>query len=679
MAPREAAPGTGVIRGRITSLDTGKPLRRAQVHLTPADELVPPPPRTASTSSDGRYEFRDIAPGRYTLRVQRSGYLTLTYGQRRPSEQGRPLEIADKEVAEKVDFALPRMSVISGRVLDDLDEPIGRVQSDGSFEVQGVLRHTVLSIGPLSGDWTLKGIELEGRDIADLPLPVEHGKTLSGVRVVLTRRPTTIRGALRDEKQNPAEGTVIVFADDGAKWREGSRSVRATRLDQRGLFTFKGLPAGDYLLVALDSVQDGQWHGEPIANAHVGAMQFRYFQGTRKLVPVGATATGLGSTAHTDESGQYLLMLPPGDFVVMGQLRETWRLEGDPAQIFGYAPSFYPGVMAAADAQRIKVASGQEAGNIDFALVPARTSRVSGTVFNAAGMPLAGESVSLSWLVGGPELNSIIPSSHTARTGPDGRFSLNHVPAAEYVLTVLTGAVNDQPPQEARQMIEVAGADIQDLVVVTGSGGTLRGHIVSDDGTPVPGVERLAVRARSLTPVPWMSKLGSAGNGRVNADGTFELKWLWGPVVLSIGTLAGDWTLKAVEVNGRNVADDPIEVRHGETLNGVRFVLTTRPTHVRGGLLDEKQQPAEGTVVIFPEDASRWREESRTVRAARPDQKGEFSFKGLPVGKYLIAAVDYVQDGQWYDPEFLAELRPRAERLSLGEAESKRIDLTVRK
>ena len=92
-APRDAAPRDaaqevktgGVIRGRITSLDTGKPLRRAQVRL--ADEMSPRTPRTASTSNDGRYEFRDIPPGRYTLRVERSGYLALTYGQRRPGEQ----------------------------------------------------------------------------------------------------------------------------------------------------------------------------------------------------------------------------------------------------------------------------------------------------------------------------------------------------------------------------------------------------------------------------------------------------------------------------------------------------------------------------------------------------------------------------------------------------------------
>ena len=227
-------------------------------------------------------------------------------------------------------------------------------------------------------------------------------------------------------------------------------------------------------------------------------------------------------------------------------------------------------------------------------------------------------------------------------------------------------------------MIQVAGIDIDGLVIVTGSGGTVRGQVASDDGTPVPGVDRLSVRARPLTWAARSSTLGFSGNGRVNADGTFELKAVVGPVVLSIGTLTGDWTLKSVELNGRNLADDPIDVRHGETLNGVRVVLTNRPTHLRGGLLDEKKQPADGTVVVFPEETSRWREDSRTVRAARPDQRGEFSIKGLPAGKYLIAAVDYVQDGQWYDPEFLADLRPRAQRLSLAEAESKRIDLTVR-
>jgi hypothetical protein len=245
---------------------------------------------------------------------------------------------------------------------------------------------------------------------------------------------------------------------------------------------------------------------------------------------------------------------------------------------------------------------------------------------------------------------------------------------------VRTAAANDQPAQQGRQMIQVAGVDLDGLVIVTGSGGTVRGLVASDDGTPLPGIDRLSVWARPLSWAVRQSSAGSsAGHGRVNVDGTFELKGVVGPVVLRIGTLTGEWTLKSVELNGRNLADDPIDVQHGEALNGVRVVLTNRPTQLRGALLDDQKHPADGIALVFPEETSRWREDSRTIRAARPDQRGEFSIKGLPAGNYLIAAVGDAQDGQWFDPQFLADLRPRAQRLSLADAESRRIELTVKK
>ena len=537
--PRDAAPtakGTGAISGRVTNLETGGPLQRAVIRITSS---ALPSDRRVSTNSDGRYEVRELPPGTYSLKAERGGYLTIAYGQRRTGEVGKPLQLGDGQTEKAIDFALPRLGVISGRVVDDT--------------------------------------------------------------------------------------------------------------------------------------------GEPIAKVSVWAMQFGRHQGIRKLIPFvpPEECCWRGGHSVTDESGQYSLVLPPGEFAVMGQSRETWPLESDTTQVLGYPPLFYPGVVAPTEAQRIKVGAGQEVGNVDFALVSARTARVSGTVVNAAGAPVANEPVTLSHEVMGPQGGAIFPSSNTAQTGPDGGFSVHNVQAGEYVLAVRSPATNDQPAQEARQSIQVAGIDIDGLVIVTGSGGSIRGQVASDDGTPVAGLDRLSVRARPLT---WArsSTLGGFVTGHVNADGTFELRAVVGPVVLSIGT-TGDWMLKSVELNGRNLADDPIEIRHGETLTGVRVVLTNRPTHLGGALLDEKKQPADGTVVVFPEETSRWREGSRTVRAARPDQRGEFSIKGLPAGKYLIAAVDYVQDGQWYDPDFLADLRPRSQPLSLAEAESKRIELTVQK
>lgn len=90
--PAPAQAGTGIIRGRVVALDTGRPLRRARITAL-APELHGQP-RNTSTDADGRYELSDLPAGRYAVRVARSGYLQLTYGQRRPREAAKPVSLA---------------------------------------------------------------------------------------------------------------------------------------------------------------------------------------------------------------------------------------------------------------------------------------------------------------------------------------------------------------------------------------------------------------------------------------------------------------------------------------------------------------------------------------------------------------------------------------------------------
>ena len=524
----------GVIRGRITSLDTGKPLRRAQVSLASESEFLGPP-RTVSTSTDGRYEFRDVAPGRYTLRVERGGYLALTYGQRRPGEQGRPLEIAEKEVAEKVDFALPRMSVISGRVLDDL--------------------------------------------------------------------------------------------------------------------------------------------GEPIAGVTVWVLQTRFIQGRRQLVASGANA-------RTDITGRYrLLSLPPGDYAVMGTTRDTWPHDSDPKQVFGYAPTYFPGTSTAAQAQRVKLGVAQEASGIDFSLVAGRSSNVRGHATSASGSPLRGETVTMTHEIGGPTMwmGSAVAVASTKVAG-DGSRTLPNIPPGEYRLSIRAAARGNDPAQEGQLTINVAGVDVEGVSLVGGAGGIVRGEVVTDDGSPLPaGFDRMQVRPPFNPNARMMTSVLHPDNGRVQSDGSFEVQGLLSETVLSIGPLTGEWTLKAIEVDGRDMADLPLPLEHGKTLSGVRLVLTSRPTTIRGALRDERQKPAEGTVIVFAEDSAKWREGSRTIRTTRLDQRGLFTFKGLPAGDYFLIGLESVQEGQWYDPEFLEDLKGRARRVAIAEAESKQVDLVLRK
>ena len=118
--PRQFKTGTGRISGRVLSTDAGGPLRRAQVRLTAPEIGV----KTALTDAEGRFEFRDLPAGRFNLNASKSGYVNVQYGQTRPFENGRPIELADKQVLDKADIGMPRGGVISGRIVDEFGEPL---------------------------------------------------------------------------------------------------------------------------------------------------------------------------------------------------------------------------------------------------------------------------------------------------------------------------------------------------------------------------------------------------------------------------------------------------------------------------------------------------------------------------------------------------------------------------
>jgi 5-hydroxyisourate hydrolase-like protein (transthyretin family) len=123
-------PGTGTLRGRVFGADTGQPLRRAQVQLNPetAPPGAPSESQATTTDADGRYEFKGLRAGRYTVRAQKSSYLAISWGQQRSGEPGKLIGIVDGQTIDRVDFALPKGGAITGRVLDEFGEPAAEVQ-----------------------------------------------------------------------------------------------------------------------------------------------------------------------------------------------------------------------------------------------------------------------------------------------------------------------------------------------------------------------------------------------------------------------------------------------------------------------------------------------------------------------------------------------------------------------
>ena len=136
--------------------------------------------------------------------------------------------------------------------------------------------------------------------------------------------------------------------------------------------------------------------------------------------------------------------------------------------------------------------------------------------------------------------------------------------------------------------------------------------------------------------------------------------------------------VKSIVVGSADVTDGTLELRGTEQLTNARIVLTDRVSEVNGTATVRNQDARGYSVLVFAEDPALWTFPTRYIRMTRADAQGRFTLRGLPGGDpYLIAAVDYVEDGEWQDPEFLERLRESASRLTLRDGETKTVSLRL--
>ncbi|MGE3509105.1 MAG: carboxypeptidase regulatory-like domain-containing protein [Vicinamibacterales bacterium] len=440
--------------------------------------------------------------------------------------------------------------------------------------------------------------------------------------------------------------------------------------------------------------------GDPLPGVSVRVLAFRYAQGTRQLVPVGA--------GMTDDRGQYRVWgLNPGDYYVSAAARNfnvgppgapgvPLRFPGagrggrgggppngnvggtgaapvaDGTEQTGYAPTYYPGVESVAQARPVTVGLGAEAPDISFSILLVRTARVSGRVVAGDGTP-----VSTGMVV-------LMPEGQTSgRLGPgagfngrlqwDGTFAMPNVPPGRYVLRA-RGDDWDSP-QFATMPLTVSGDDLAGVTVVLLPGATLTGTATF-------------LRSQGLPPDPTQFRVAAPGtdgalpgpqpNARVDENGRFTLDGVAaGGHWLRTQTPRG-WTVKSIVVEGRDVTDVPVELRSGQRMT-LAVTFTDQLSEITGLIRDTQGNPlTDYTVLAFADDASRWYPQSRFIMTARPDQTGRYQLRGLPPGEYLLAIVDPAEANEWYEPAFLDQQRSGAVRLQLAEGDRKTQHLTGR-
>ena len=325
--PRASDPsGTAVLRGRVVVADSGQPLRRVQIRAT-APELREG--RSVMTDDEGRYELTELPAGRYLLSASKGGYVNMGYGQRRPFEPGRPLELADGQVLEKVDFTMPRGGVITGRITDEAGEPVagamvqvaryqffngqrrlmmapvgnGITQTDdrGEFRAYGVppgeyyVSASMRAIGPMTGPsqdrsgyaatyypGTPAAAEAQrvtvslGEEVAGISFSLQPARTasISGFVRTADGRPHTSATLIVRQMQGDSGAGMVSFATGAAVRPDGS-------------FTIANLPPGQYGIdVRSQAAGDTEFASEEVTVAG------RDITGLLLVATKGATARG---------------------------------------------------------------------------------------------------------------------------------------------------------------------------------------------------------------------------------------------------------------------------------------------------------------------------------------------------------------------------------------------------
>ena len=149
----------GVIQGVVLEWASGKPLSRTSVHLQPvAGSGVKLRNWQTRSGRSGEFSFPSVPDGLYILHTQREGFLSASYGQRRPTGHGHPITIA-KDSALFAELRLHRMGAITGTVLDENGVGIPRVPVI-AYRARLPLRIASESISDDRGVYRLTGLEL---------------------------------------------------------------------------------------------------------------------------------------------------------------------------------------------------------------------------------------------------------------------------------------------------------------------------------------------------------------------------------------------------------------------------------------------------------------------------------------------------------------------------------------
>jgi hypothetical protein len=272
-------------------------------------------------------------------------------------------------------------------------------------------------------------------------------------------------------------------------------------------------------------------------------------------------------------------------------------------------------------------------------------------------------------------------SSMVGTTAPDGTFTVNGIAPGEHTLRVnyRSGAAGEF----GSAPIVVGGTDVTGLQIALGAGATITGRVTFDGTSPrTGGAAPPRVSAQQADPQRQMALLGGStdplANGTIDDEGNFTLGGASGRVFFSVAPPPPGWVVKSVMLDGDDITDVPFDLTGRQAVSDLRIVMTDKLTSLSGQVTNERGQPLTDYVVVI--QGAEQREPviaSRSIRVVRPDTNGRFQTRGIRPGRYVATAIEALEQGRQFAPEFQQQLRRAAREFTVREGETVSLDLRL--
>ncbi|WP_309894535.1 carboxypeptidase regulatory-like domain-containing protein [Archangium sp.] len=457
------------ITGRV--LSGGVPAPGVEVLLEPLS--LGREARRVRTDAEGRFLFESLPMDYYRLTVEEAGRFALAH-------------LTDDMPWSDVVLELGKAFLVEGTVRDEAGRPVS-----GAYVRSHLLGGMVAfwfqnartgpdgryRLGPMVPGPHTFNIEAERhRPVAAQEHELAEG---SGPVDFTLERASSVQGTVVDTDGQPLAHIALSLLRPGRPNPRHGNTVASTRSDAEGRFVLDAFAAGPYLLDVRDEtvlaeeleveapsegVRVVLRRGGSVAGSFTDHQGIPLTQGSVLLWDLGAKG-GAVRTAVVDQEGRFLLRgVAPGRYML-----EASHLTAG---------------MERSAARSVEVRDGEQV-EASLQLEVGRT--LSGVVVDGAGQPVAGALLSASptsvpsWQrVSEDVVVTVQDMPSDVRSGPDGRFILNHLGAEAYDVFARKEGYRRPGGQAVR-----VGAGTSEVRVVLERLGRIRGRLVDPTGAPI--------------------------------------------------------------------------------------------------------------------------------------------------------------------------------------------------